>query len=197
MTLLHRESLERLSQQERCIAGLEARLAEAKIANQEHAAVVKNQEARMAKPQQEANITNPEASMAKNQEANIVDEEARTINFEARIAEENNNRGMIAQMADKLTKRSKEVEDPTTIVEVGGGGSRRGSSSSREFREDEEDLEELDRKGGGERRGSSSSREFQHEGEVSSCLDNKSKYKDKYKEPCKHKWKNIQILIQS
>ena len=183
MTLLHRESLERLSQQERCIAGLEARLAEAKIANQEHAAVVKNQEARMAKPQQEANITNPEASMAKNQEANIVDEEARTINFEARIAEENNNRGMIAQMADKLTKRSKEVEDPTTMV--GGGGSRRGSSSSREFREDEEDLEEMERKAGGGRRGSSSSREFQHEGEVGSGLE--SKYKDKPK----HKWKNI------
>ena len=137
MTLLFRESLERLSQQERCIAGLEARLAEATVANQEYATMAKNQE------------------YAKHQEANIVKQE---------LAEENNNRGMIAQMAEKLTKkkRSKEVEDedPTTMED--GRGGRRGSSSSGEFRVEEEDLE---KKVGG-RRGSSSSREFQHEGEV-------------------------------
>ena len=35
LTMMFRESLERLSQQERCIAGLEAQLAEAKIAKEE------------------------------------------------------------------------------------------------------------------------------------------------------------------
>ena len=42
MTMMLRESLERLSQQERCIAGLEAQLAEAKIAKEELAKVEEN-----------------------------------------------------------------------------------------------------------------------------------------------------------
>ena len=105
-TMILRESLERLSQQERCIAGLEARLAEATIANQE---------ARIAN-QQEVIMVNPEDSIA-----------------------------------------SQEPE----MGEIRG---RRGSSSSREFGEEEE--EEMESKVGG-RRGSSSSREFPHE--VVSC----------------------------
>ena len=105
-TMILRESLERLSQQERCIAGLEARLAEATIANQE---------ARIAN-QQEVIMVNPEANIA-----------------------------------------SQEPE----MGEIRG---RRGSSSSREFGEEEE--EEMESKVGG-RRGSSSSREFPHE--VVSC----------------------------
>ena len=138
MTMMPRESLERLSQQERFIAGLEARLAEATIAkNEEH------------------------VTRAKNQEVNIVkQEEGRQSDFETGIAEENNNRGMIAQMAEKLTKKKRSKED-----EVGGEPerSRRGSSSSREFIVEEEEME---RNAKGGRRGSSSSREFQHEGEV-------------------------------
>ena len=42
LTMMFRESLERLSQQERCIAGLEAQLAEAKIAKEELAKVEEN-----------------------------------------------------------------------------------------------------------------------------------------------------------
>ena len=42
LTMMIRESLERLSQQERCIAGLEAQLAEAKIAKEELAEVEEN-----------------------------------------------------------------------------------------------------------------------------------------------------------
>ena len=42
LTMMIRESLERLSQQERCIAGLEAQLAEAKIAKEELARVEEN-----------------------------------------------------------------------------------------------------------------------------------------------------------
>ena len=42
LTMMLRESLERLSQQERCIAGLEAQLAEAKIAKEELAKVEEN-----------------------------------------------------------------------------------------------------------------------------------------------------------
>ena len=134
-----RESLERLSQQERCIAGLEARLAEATMARNEE-----------------------QVTMAKNQEANIVkQEEGRPSDFE----ENNNSRGMIAQMAEKLAKKKRSKED-----EIGGEErSRRGSSSSREFRveeEMEEEEEEMERNAKGGRRGSSSSREFQHEGEV-------------------------------
>ena len=105
-TMILRESLERLSQQERCIAGLEARLAEATIANQE---------ARIAN-QQEVIMVNPEANIAS--------------------------------------------QEPG-MAEIRG---RRGSSSSREFGEEEE--EEMESKVGG-RRGSSSSREFPHE--VVSC----------------------------
>ena len=105
-TMILRESLERLSQQERCIAGLEARLAEATIANQE-ARIANQQEVIMVNP--EDNITSQEPGMA----------------------------------------------------EIRG---RRGSSSSREFGEEEE--EEMESKVGG-RRGSSSSREFPHE--VVSC----------------------------
>ena len=137
MTLLHRESLERLSQQERCIAGLEARLAEAKTA--------KNQEAKIANQEYDTVAKHQKTNTAKNQEdttANdIVNLEARTANFEAGKAEET------------------EVEEPM-MVEV-GGRSRRGSSSSREFHNDE-DFEDIENKAGG-RRGSSSSREFQHE----------------------------------
>ena len=106
-TMILRESLERLSQQERCIAGLEARLAEATIANQE---------ARIAN-QQEVIMVNPEANIAS--------------------------------------------QEPG-MAEIRG---RRGSSSSREFGEEEEE-EEMESKVGG-RRGSSSSREFPHE--VVSC----------------------------
>ena len=105
-TMILRESLERLSQQERCIAGLEARLAEATLANQE---------ARIAN-QQEVIMVNPEANIAS--------------------------------------------QEPG-MAEIRG---RRGSSSSREFGEEEE--EEMESKVGG-RRGSSSSREFPHE--VVSC----------------------------
>ena len=147
--MMPRESLERLSQQERCIAGLEARLAEATMANNEE-----------------------QVTMAKNQEANIVkQEEGRPSDFE----ENNNSRGMIAQMAEKLTKKKRSKEDEI----MGEERSRRGSSSSREFRVEEEEEEEMERnanKGG--RRGSSSSREFQHEGEV-------GVKKDKYKDKCK------------
>ena len=140
-----RESLERLSQQERCIAGLEARLAEATMANNEE-----------------------QVTMAKNQEANIVkQEEGRPSDFE----ENNNSRGMIAQMAEKLAKKKRSKEDEI----MGEERSRRGSSSSREFRveeemEEEEEMERNANKGG--RRGSSSSREFQHEGEVGTTKTN-------------------------
>ena len=136
MTLLHRESLERLSQQERCIAGLEARLAEAKTAKN-HEAKIGGQEAKIA--HQDNTAKHQEDTIANN----IVNLEAITTDFEAGKAKE------------------KEVEEPL-MVEV-GGRSRRGSSSSREFREDEEeDLEDIESKARG-RRGSSSSREFQHE----------------------------------
>ena len=135
---MFRESLERLSQQERCIAGLEARLAEATMARNEE-----------------------QVTMAKNQEANIVkQEEGRPSDFE----ENNNSRGMIAQMAEKLAKKKRSKEDEI----MGEERSRRGSSSSREFRVEEEmeEEEEMERNAKGGRRGSSSSREFQHEGEV-------------------------------
>ena len=65
LTMMLRESLERLSQQERCIAGLEAQLAEAKIAKEELAKVEENNNSRKMIGQMKDKLTKSEKKRSK------------------------------------------------------------------------------------------------------------------------------------
>ena len=70
LTMMFRESLERLSQQERCIAGLEAQLAEAKIAKEELAKEENNNNSRKMIGQMKDKLTKSEKKRSK-EEVNV------------------------------------------------------------------------------------------------------------------------------
>ena len=65
LIMMLRESLERLSQQERCIAGLEAQLSEAKIAKEEFAKVEENNNSRKMIGQMKDKLTKSEKKRSK------------------------------------------------------------------------------------------------------------------------------------